>query len=94
MKLNAASIILGALAVSCAVLSGFILAQEIGEINRRLPEDQQVSYWWMYAEKFVRVKNEYRRLYPNGRLYTLGRAFEVAAAFFFVLALLAAGFFR
>lgn len=94
MKLNAASIVLAALAVSCAVLSGFVTTQEIGEINRKLPDDQRISYWWMYAEKFARIKKEYRRLYPDGRLHTLANAFEVATFVFFLLALLAAGFFR
>ena len=94
MRLNAASMILGALAISCAVLSGFFTTQEIGEINRRLPDDQQISYWRMYTEKFVRMKREYGRLYPGGRLHTFANGFEVAALAFFLLAVFAARFFR
>ena len=94
MELNFAAIVLGALAIFCAVISGFLLTQEIGGINRKLPEDQQISYWWMYAEKYSRIKKEYRRFYPNGRIHTLGVIFEVAAFALFLLALIAAGFFR
>lgn len=94
MKVTFASIVLGALAVSCAVISGFLLTQEIGEINRKLPEDQQISYWWMYSEKYLRVKTEYKRLYPNGRIHALGNIFGVAALALFLLAIIAAGFFQ
>jgi len=94
MKINLPSIVLGALAISCAVMSGLLLTQEIGEINRKLPEDRQISYWWMYSEKYTRIKTEYRRLYPSGRIHTLGVIFELAAFAFFLLAVAAAGFFQ
>jgi hypothetical protein len=94
MELNLASIVLAAFGVSCLVLSGFFLTQEIGEINRKLPEDQQISYRWMYAEKYARIRKEYRRLYPNGRIHTLGVIFEFVGFVLLVLAAVAAGFFR
>ena len=94
MELNLATIILGALGISCTVISGFLLTQEIGEVNRKLPEDQQISYWWMYAEKYSKIKKEYRRLYPNGRIHTFGVIFQVVAFALFLLAIIASGFFR
>lgn len=94
MELNLTSIVLAALAVSCLVLSGFLLTQEIGEINRKLPEGQQISYWWMYAEKYASIKKEYRRLHPNGRIHTFVIIFQVAGFSLLLLAAFTAGFFR
>ena len=94
MTLNVTSMFLGSAAVLCAVLSGIVTMQEIGEINRKLPDDQQISYWGMYSEKYSRVKQAYKQLYPKGRLHGLGVGLEIAAFVFFALALLAAGFFR
>jgi hypothetical protein len=94
MKLNLISVALTALAVSCFVLSGILLTQEIGEINRKLPEDQQISYWWIYSEKYARIKKEYKRLYPKGRIHTLANIFGLAGIALLLLAAIAAGFFH
>jgi hypothetical protein len=94
MKFGALSIVLAALATSCLVLSALCLTQEIGEINRQLPDDQQLSYWGMYTEKFVRVKHEYKRLYPRGRLHTAVNAFWIAGAFLLLLSAVAAGLLK
>ena len=40
----------------------------IGEVNRKLPDDQQIEYLFMYPGKVSKVKLEYKRLYPKGRL--------------------------
>jgi hypothetical protein len=94
MELNLASIVLAALAGSCLLLSGFLLTQEVGEVNRKLPEDQQISYWWMHVDKYARIKREYKRLYPNGRIHTFSIIFEFAGFALGLLAAIAAGFFR
>lgn len=88
------SIVLGSLAISCAILSGLLLTQQIGEVNRKLPEDRQVPYWGMHFQKYMMIRREYRRLYPNGRIHAMEVGAEIAAGVFFLLALLAAGFFR
>ena len=93
-RLNLATIILGLLSVMCMAMSWFLLTQEIGEVNRKLPEDQQISYWWMYAEKYARIKKEYKRLYPSGRLHRSGVIFQIAGFAFVFLAAVAAAFFR
>src|SRR5579863_4395898 len=62
-------IILFLLALSCVIWSGFITTMIIGEINRKLPEKDQISYLWGHYAKARRIKYEYRRLYPNGRLW-------------------------
>ena len=93
MKLNLAAIILGALAASCLMLSGFLLTQEIGEVNRKLPDDRQISYWWIYSEKYARIKQEYKRLYPNGRIHAAMVAFQIVGFALLLLSAIAAGFF-
>jgi hypothetical protein len=46
----------------------------IGEINRKLPIDDQISKAWNYPGKDSRVQSEYRRLYPEGRLLSRYKA--------------------
>lgn len=92
--LTISSIVLGALAGSFLLLSGLLFSQEIGEINRKLPEDQQISYFWMYSEKYSHIKRQYKRFYPNGRIHLLQFIFQLAGFAFFFLAVIASGFFR
>jgi hypothetical protein len=73
-------------AISCMIWAGFVTFAIIGEINRKLPEKDQISYLWGYPAKSRRINDEYRRLYPTGRLLFYGRAL-VCAAFGFLLAL-------
>lgn len=94
MELNFTSIVLASLGASCLVVSGFFFVQEIGEVNRRLPEEKQISYWWMYAGKYTRIRDEYRRLYPSGRIHMFSKVFEITGFALLVLALIASGFFR
>jgi len=94
MELNLASAVFGALMTSCFIVSGFFLTQEIGEVNRKLPDDQQISYWGIQPTKYQRIKREYRRLYPGGRTHMLGNIFGAAGFVFLLLTAIAAGFFR
>ena len=89
MPLNAASIVFVCLAASCGLISSFLLWQEIGEVNRKLPDDQQISYFWGYPEKIRRIKKEYKRLYPNGKIERFSAAFQIAAIVFMILAAVA-----
>lgn len=74
--LTIGTIVLGAIGVSCILLSGLFLYQEIGEVNRKLSEDQQISYYWMYSEKYSKIRDEYRRLYPGGQIHRLQFCFR------------------
>jgi len=85
--------ILLALACSCCILSAFFLWQEIGEVNRKLPSAEQISYWGMHPVKMAKVKREYRRLYPSGKIDVMRRTFQYAAFAFAVLLLIPMGFF-
>jgi hypothetical protein len=58
-------------AVSCIIGAGFLSFAMIGEINRKLPENEQISYYGGHLGKFLKIRNEYRRLCPKGRLVFL-----------------------
>lgn len=94
MEMNLTSVILGVSAASCLLLSGFLLTQEVGEVNRKLPEDRQISYWFWHPEKYKRLKAEYRRLYPRGRLHKTAMVIEIAGFVLWLLTAITAGFFR
>ena len=54
--------------ISCIIKANFIEFAMIGEINRKLPEADQISKAWRYPGKHSKVQSEYRRFYPEGRL--------------------------
>ena len=89
-----AAAILGSIASACALTSGHFFYQELGSVNRKLPDDRQISYLWWYSDKYARVRSEYKRLYPDGNLHRLHVGFEIAAFVFLVLASFASGFFK
>ena len=93
MVLISTSTVLFVLAVSCIVVATFILGREIDEINRKLSAEEQISHLWMYTDKRLTIRREYRRLYPNGRLERLGFAFEILGFFLLACAAVSAGFF-
>ena len=94
ITINVPAVILFCSACSCGLLSTFFLWQQIGEINRKLPESEQISYWGMHPIKMAKIKREYRRLYPSGRIDLLRRIFQYAAFGFMVLLLIPLGFFK
>jgi hypothetical protein len=85
--------VLFVLAVSCIVVSTSILWREIDEINRKLSSEEQISYLWMYTDKRLRIRSEYRRLYPNGRLERAGFTLEILGFVLLACAAVSAGFF-
>jgi len=94
MIINFSVIVILCLAASCAILSSFFLWQEIGEVNRKLSETEQISYWGMHPVKMARVKREYKRLYPTGKIDLIRRIFQYMALGLMVLLLIPLGFFR
>ncbi len=67
--------------------SGFLMFAMIGEINRKLPDEQRISYLLGYPSRYLRVFREYHRLYPGGHLklgfhvsFFLGVALLLASA--------------
>lgn len=94
ITLSISAAILLVLAGSCAMLATFCLWQEIGEVNRKLPTSEQISYWGMHPEKMAKVKREYSRLYPSGKIDLMRQVFQYAAFMFLALLLIPLGFFR
>jgi len=72
------------LAQTFILLSGFVMFAMIGEINRRVPDQQRVSYLGGHFAKYRRILGDYQRLYPAGRL---GLYFKVSLASGLVLLL-------
>jgi hypothetical protein len=54
--------------VSLLLCSGFLMFAMIGEVNRKLPDQEQISYLGGHPGKYMTIIREYRRLYPEGRL--------------------------
>jgi hypothetical protein len=79
---------------TCAALSGFCIFQEIAEVNRKLPDNMQISYWGKYPGKISTIKEQYERLYPNGRLEYWRMAFQIAMFIFVGLVLVSGGPFK
>ncbi len=53
------------------VVSGYLQWVMLAEVNRKLPDSEQFSYFLWHYRKFARLRREYRRLYPSGRLLKL-----------------------
>jgi hypothetical protein len=64
-------IVLFGAAMTCMVLSGLVTFAMIGEINRKVPEEDRISYLGGGPDKPLHLYREYRRLYPDGRLHRL-----------------------
>jgi len=92
--ISAPVVLLLFLACSSCILSAFFLWQEIGEINRKLPDTEQISYWGMHPVKMARLKREYKRLYPSGKIDLMRRIFQYVGFAFMVLLLVPLGFFK
>jgi len=80
-------LILFAAATSLVIGANLVLYVMIGEINRKLPEEQQIGYLGFYPSKAFRITREYRRLYPGGHLNTVRIIFNIVG---FILGLCAA----
>lgn len=94
MGLTLIGIMFLSLAASCIIVSGFLTYQEIGEVNRKLPDEKQIPYLFMYPREMQRLKAEYRRLYPNGRVEFWRMAFQLTGFVCLVLTALVSGFLK
>jgi hypothetical protein len=85
-SLGVSGMVLLSLSTSCAVISALLTSQEIGEVNRKLPDDKQISYLFMYPGKMQQIREEYRRFYPQGRVDFWAKAFEMGMFLFLACA--------
>ncbi len=65
MTVPVSVVVLFTAATTLIIASGFVLYIMIGEVNRKLPEDQQIPYLFSVSYPYVRkaaiIKREYRR---------------------------------
>jgi hypothetical protein len=65
-------VIVGIVALVCVPVCGIISTianwEMVDKVNEKLPKEEQFYHLWRYAEKSFRLRREYKRLYPNGRL--------------------------
>ena len=67
--------VLVGLGATSIIASSLILYVMIGHVNRKLPEDEQIPYFFSfsypYVSKATTIRREYKRFYPNGHLHTV-----------------------
>jgi hypothetical protein len=75
-----------ALGTTSTIVSGLVFYAMIGHVNRQLPEDKQIPYFFSFSYsslgKAGTIRREYKRFYPHGRLY---RAYIVLNVLSFIL---------
>jgi hypothetical protein len=81
-------------AVSLMIASALLFYALVGKVNRFLPENEQLSYLFMYPGKVSRVKREYKRLYPKSKLLLLRLVLNTLSFAFLLMCLVQLGFFR
>jgi hypothetical protein len=94
MPVNPTSMVFMALAISCLILSGYCFMQAVGEVNRKLPDERQISYWGVDSEEIAKVTREYKRLYPQGRIHYAVFSLLIGGFVFLLLSAVADGFFK
>jgi hypothetical protein len=67
------------LMISAGFSANMILIMMIGEINRKRPEGNLISYFGFTYFKMRRIFREYRRLYPGGKLHIYWHISNAAA---------------
>ena len=75
---------LGAM-IGCLFFSNILITAMIGEINRRRPDNDQLSYLGFTPTKSVKVFTQYRRLHPEGRLHLLAIGCFIIAMLLLIL---------
>jgi len=67
--------------VSCVLVGSLMNAALIKKVNARLPKEQQFSYFEGRVVRMIRLPSEYRRFYPDGKIYVaMGTVVALAVA--------------
>jgi hypothetical protein len=65
-------VIIGIVALACLSICGMIATfanfEMVDKVNNKLPKGEQFAALGWYFSKRQRLQDEYRRLYPDGRL--------------------------
>jgi hypothetical protein len=89
-----AGVVFGCLGASCAAMGSILVHREIAAVNRKVPEAEHVSYSFMYFGKMQKIKADYRRLYPTGKVEAWRVTLQIAMFAFLGLAAICLGFLR
>jgi hypothetical protein len=82
------------LGVGCAVIGTLLVHREIVAVNRKVSNAEQISRSFMYPGKMQKIKAEYKRLYPTGKVEAWRVRLQIAMLVFLGLAAIFFGFFR
>ena len=74
-----AGIVLFCVAMTGIFVGNMLQTMMIGEINRKRPEGNLISYVGYTFPKILRIFREYHHLYPNGKLRTYAFAAIIVA---------------
>ena len=89
-----AGVVFVCLGASCAAVGSVLVHHEISAVNRKVPAAEQISLSFMYPGKMQKIKAEYKRLYPTGKVETWRVRLQVAMFVFLALAAIVLGFLR
>jgi hypothetical protein len=98
--LSPSAIVFLSLSVVCAVITELLIHREIEEVNQSLSNGEPIShsllisYSFMYPGKMARIKEEYRRLHPKGKLEIWRVTIQTSMFVFLFLTAIAVGFFK
>jgi len=82
------------IATGLIILANFINISIVAEVNRKLPDSEQVNYFFWYPGKFAKVKHLYRRFHPQGHMIALLYWSTGLASVFLLACAWKLGFFR
>jgi hypothetical protein len=94
MGLTPSAIVFVVLATACGIMSAYLTFREIEEVNRKLPEQEQIEYAFMYPGKMRRIRLAYKGFYPQGAVNRWRLVSQTAMFLFLGLAAVTAGFLR
>jgi hypothetical protein len=78
----------------CAAVSSVLVHKEINHVNAKLSDEEQISLSFMYPGKMQKIKSEYKRLYPAGKIEAWRMALQIAGFGFLALAAIWLGFLK
>jgi hypothetical protein len=89
-----AGVIFGCLGASCAAMGSVLVHREIAAVNCKVPDTEQISYLFMYPGKMRKIKADYKRLYPTGKVEIWRATLQIAMLAFLAVAAICLGFLR
>ena len=89
-----AGVVFGCLGATCAAIGSVLVHREIAAVNRKVPQAEQISWSFMYPGKMQKIKAEYKRFYPTGRVETWRVTLQAAMVAFLALAAISLGFLK